>query len=104
MTETDCITVKTVAVKYGRKYNLGNYKSAEIEVTMWADIAEDGNGSLDAVMHRLWTMAKANVEAKAHPLRVKDQEYASAFLGLPGCDDSNERSDNSDLTGDEPHS
>lgn len=30
--------IKTIAVTYGRKFNLGNYNSLNIEVTAWADL------------------------------------------------------------------
>lgn len=30
--------IRTVSVTYGRKLNLGNYNSANISLTLWADI------------------------------------------------------------------
>jgi len=30
--------IKTVAVEYGRKFNMGNYQSLDVKVTLWADI------------------------------------------------------------------
>jgi hypothetical protein len=32
--------VKTISVTYGRKINLGDYNSAEIGLTLWADLDE----------------------------------------------------------------
>ena len=31
-------TVKTVSVHYGRKQNLGDFNSANVECTVWADV------------------------------------------------------------------
>jgi hypothetical protein len=33
------VRIKTIAVTYGRKFNLGDYNSLNIEVSAWADIA-----------------------------------------------------------------
>jgi len=78
------ITVKTVSVTYGRKLNLGDYNSAQVDCTIWADVSDDQD--LDAAMTALWEMAKANVKAQALPL-VKGSNGSSsmkqAFLGLP---------------------
>lgn len=35
------MNVKTIAVTYGRKVNLGNYESLNIEVSAWADLHTD---------------------------------------------------------------
>lgn len=40
--------VKTISVTYGRKINLGDYNSAEIGLTLWADL-EEGEDHVDAV-------------------------------------------------------
>ncbi len=32
--------IKTIAVKYSRKFNLGDFNSAELSVDMWASITE----------------------------------------------------------------
>ncbi len=77
------ITVKTVSVTYGRKANLGDYNSATVDCTIWADVDEGDN--LDQDMNDLWDMAKANVKAQLLPL-VKPNNgsgnMAKAFLGL----------------------
>lgn len=77
------LTIKTVSVHYGRKANLGDYNSANIECTLWADVTEDED--LDQAMNALWTMAKENVKAQLLPL-VKNggsMNMQAAFLGLP---------------------
>lgn len=77
------ITVKTVSVTYGRKINLGDYNSATVDCTIWADV--DGE-NLDQDMADLWDMAKANVKAQVLPLMSKNNgngNMQKAFLGLP---------------------
>ena len=74
------ITVKTVSVHYERKQNLGDYSSAVVGCTLWAD--------LDGSMRALWGMAKENVKSQLVPLvreatgsgSMQVKEY---FLGLP---------------------
>jgi hypothetical protein len=76
------VTVKTVSVTYGRKFNLGDYNSATVDCTLWADVSDDQD--LDAAMHGLWDMAKANVKEQAIPLLSKQAaKVENAFLGLP---------------------
>ncbi len=76
-------TVKTVSVTYGRKFNLGDYNSATIDCTIWADVKEDEN--LDQAMKSLWSMAKENVIAQAVPIIDKkaNVNIRELFLGLP---------------------
>lgn len=74
--------LKTVSVTYGRKFNLGDYNSATVEMTAWADLDDDDDES--AVMSALWTMAKNNVKTQALPILKKQAEQAeSILLGLP---------------------
>lgn len=76
------VTVKTASVTYGRKFNLGDYNSATIDCTLWADISDDQD--LDAAMAALWTMAKENVRAQALPLVNKSKaQVEQVFMGLP---------------------
>jgi hypothetical protein len=78
--------VKTVSVHYGRKLNLGDFNSATVECTVWADVDEGEN--LDQAMHGLWDMAKENVKAQLVPLNREKSGNGSLstkefFLGLP---------------------
>jgi len=74
--------VKTVSVTYERKQNLGDYNSANVGCTVWADVRDDE--PLDAAMHGLWDMAKANVKAQLVPLVNKGAtNVQEIFLGLP---------------------
>lgn len=76
------ITVKTVSVTYGRKFNLGGYNSATIDCTLWADVSDDQD--LDAAMQGLWGMAKENVRVQALPLVQRSHaREENVFLGLP---------------------
>ena len=79
--------VKTVSVTYERKLNLGDYNSAAVGCTVWADVQEDED--LHQAMTGLWSMAKENVKAQLVPLSrektgnggsMKQQDY---FLGRP---------------------
>lgn len=74
--------VKTVSVTYERKQNLGDYSSATVACTIWADVepADD----LDQSMHELWSMAKENVKTQLLPLtKGASINVEEAFLGLP---------------------
>jgi hypothetical protein len=75
--------VKTVSVTYGRKFNLGDYNSSQIDCTIWADVKEDEN--LDDAMKSLWSMAKENVKAQSLPLidKKSNANIQEMFLGLP---------------------
>ena len=74
--------IKTVSVTYERKFNLGDFNSAHVGITIWADVEPDED--LDAAMHALWDMAKANVRAQIEPLVAKHKARVNAyFLGLP---------------------
>jgi hypothetical protein len=69
-------------VTYGRKLNLGDFNSATIDCTIWADVKEEED--LNAAMTALWTMAKENVKAQALPLKGKQEaQVKEIFLGLP---------------------
>lgn len=75
-------TVKTVSVTYGRKINLGDFNSATVDCTIWADV--DEGEELNAAMSALWTMAKENVKAQVLPLKGKQEaQVKEIFLGLP---------------------
>tara|TARA_R100000306_G_C4282516_1_gene95837 strand:- start:301 stop:552 length:252 start_codon:yes stop_codon:yes gene_type:complete len=65
--------VKTISVTYGRKFNLGNYESAELSTTVWADLDREGDLPKE-VSQALWAAAKLNVH---------DQANAIGIQGLP---------------------
>ena len=57
----------TISTTYERKINLGNYRSAHIGITLWADLAEEDD--LDECAKALWTMATENVRYKASQIK-----------------------------------
>ena len=75
------VRVKTAAVHYERKFNLGDYNSVTIGIQLWADVDHE---QLDHAMGQLWAMAKENVKTQALPLVAKQQaRVEEVFLGLP---------------------
>jgi len=71
-----------VSVTYGRKFNLGEFQSAHIEISIWAEVDEEDD--LNEAMSQLWCMAKENVKAQALPLVAKQRAKVNeVFLGLP---------------------
>lgn len=74
--------LKTVSITYGNKVNLGNYSSATIECSLWAELEEDEDEA--AAMTALWEMAKNNVKAQAVPLVTKQAaNVEQIYMGLP---------------------
>ena len=74
--------LKTVSITYGRKFNLGDYNSATIDCSLWAELDEEEDEA--AAMNALWEMAKNNVKAQAVPLVTKQTaNVESIFMGLP---------------------
>lgn len=76
--------IKTVSVSYERKLNLGDYNSATVGCTLWADV-EPGD-DLNIAMKALWAMAKENVRVQALPLVSKtnaNMKIEETYLGLP---------------------
>ena len=74
--------INTVAVTYGRKLNLGDYNSAHVEITLWADLdPEDDVGACEKL---LWEEAKIQVKKQLIPLATeKEAQVESIFAGLP---------------------
>lgn len=58
--------ITSQSVTYGRKWNLDNYESATVEVTMWASLDEDDDPQ--QTLDMLWDMARASVRAHSIPL------------------------------------
>jgi len=76
------MNIKTVSVTYERKQNLGDFSSANVGCTIWADVREDED--LHQAMNGLWNMAKANVKAQLVPLTKNGStNVEQLFLGLP---------------------
>lgn len=74
--------LKTIAVHYERKLNLGDYNSAAIGIDLWADL-DEGEDATDATA-TLFAEAKAQVKAQLLPLVGKQEaQQREIFLGLP---------------------
>lgn len=75
--------VTTISVTYGRKFNLGDYNSAHIEISIWADLDLDEDDP-QVVTEELYKEAKRQVKDQALPLIANQKaEIERAFLGLP---------------------
>ena len=78
------MNIKTVSVTYERKQNLGDFSSAAVGCSIWADVSFDDDRLLHEEMTSLWKMAKDNVHAQLTPLTRKGSvEVEELFLGLP---------------------
>lgn len=74
--------IKTISVTYGRKFNLGDYNSADISVTVWADVT-DADDPTQAT-RALFEQAKSAVKEQALPLANKQTAQLREFIaGLP---------------------
>ena len=60
------MTSKTVSITYERKFNLGDYNSVHIGLTLWAD-CDEGESHIDVARQ---LQADARELAKAEYLRV----------------------------------
>jgi hypothetical protein len=58
--------VKTISAKYERKFNLGEYESAGLEVSTWADIDPEQNPA--QAITELQELCKAQVRKQALPI------------------------------------
>ncbi len=74
--------LKTISTTYGRKMNLGDYNSAHVEISLWADLEESDDEAL--ATDALRTMARNNVMQElgrfSQKLEAATQEL---FMGLP---------------------
>jgi len=75
--------IKTISVEYKRKFNLGDYNSADLACTLWADLEE--NEDLQQVLQELSCIARDNVKERALPLvgRITNDNFKQMFQGLP---------------------
>ena len=74
-------TISKVSVTYGRKFNLGDYNSSNLEMSVSAELEEGED--LDAVMKGLWGMVRTNVKAQAMPLVAKHKvDIEEVYMGL----------------------
>lgn len=74
--------VKTISVTYERKWNLGDYQSATVGATAWADLDKDENSK--AAFDALFAEVKEVVKEQSLPLlRKTTADVQDVFAGLP---------------------
>lgn len=74
--------LKTISVTYDRKQNLGDYNSAHVAITVWADL-EDGDDPA-AAAEALRQMARHQVMAELARLDSRlAAKVEDIFMGLP---------------------
>lgn len=74
--------LKTISATYDRKLNLGDYNSAHIAMTLWADL-EDGDDPA-AAAESLRQMARNQVMAELARLDSRlAAKVEDIFMGLP---------------------
>ncbi len=79
--------ITTVSVEYRRKFNIGNYESLELGISLYTKV--DADEEAEAVAELLWQQAKASVKAQATPVlkgvnyqaQVKHKESWAAANG-----------------------
>jgi len=72
--------IRTITVDYGRKFNLGDFNSAEIKCGAWIELEEGDDVSL--VMEEAWQWAKDNVKKQVPAIEDK-ADVKELYLGLP---------------------
>lgn len=76
--------IKTISVTYERKLNLGDFNSAHIGATIWADL--DGGEDEQLALDKVYAIAKDNVKKQAMPLLKAEPvslNHRETFLGQP---------------------
>lgn len=71
-----------ISVTYERKWNMGDFSSATVGITLWADLEEGDNPQ--ACTEKLFKDAKAAVRAQSMPLIQKTTaKVQEVMAGLP---------------------
>lgn len=74
--------LKTISVTYGRKLNMGNYESSNVEMSLWADL-EPGDDEAEAAA-ALRQMARHQVMVELARLQPQlKTKVEGIFMGLP---------------------
>ncbi len=61
--------INTVGVEYKRKFNLGDFESLELSISLYAKVDPDEDP--EVVAEFLWQQAKASIKAQAIPVLKK---------------------------------
>lgn len=64
--------ITTVGIEYKRKFNLGNWESLELSISLYSKVDPDEDA--EGVAQLLWEQAKASVKAQAAPV-LKSVNY-----------------------------
>lgn len=72
--------VNTVGIEYKRKFNLGNYESLELSISLYAKVDPDEDS--ETVAEFLWEQAKASVKEQAAPV-LKAVNYQAQVHNKP---------------------
>jgi hypothetical protein len=76
--------IKTVSVEYQRKLNLGDYNSATLGITLWADL--DSTDDPAASVNTLQETAREHVKAECYRLKGRPAPVAAATPAFPNGD------------------
>lgn len=70
--------IKTISITYNRKFNLGDYNSAEIGCSLWADL--DIEDVVQNAFSELFDLAKTTVKEQALPIVKRDRQVAAGIV------------------------
>lgn len=77
--------VDRIAVKYYRKFNLGDYNASDLECSAWASLEEDDTP--EECIDELFDLCRDKVKERALPMIDKDhvtsENFKQMFQGLP---------------------
>lgn len=74
--------LKTIAVTYGRKFNLGDFNSVHSEVSLWADLDAGDDEATAAEALRTMARNQVKIELLRHELQ-QAAKVEGVFAGLP---------------------
>lgn len=72
--------VKNVSITYGRKFNLGNYESLEMNISFFAAVDDDEDAT--RVVDFLYHQAKESLHQQAEPI-LKRANYPATVIHKP---------------------
>lgn len=62
--EHNGVKITSIGVTYGRKVNLGNYESANLECSMWVDFEGENDEKVTETLGWLWGLVRGDVDAQ----------------------------------------
>jgi hypothetical protein len=74
--------ITTISVEYQRKFNLGQYESATVGATLWADVDETEDPQV--ATRELFDTVKTHVREQSLPLmKLRTEQVNEILSGLP---------------------